>query len=123
MIIEFTISSHPEGDSEIKDWIDGAFEDMKIIAQSLELEDERMIKLLKSEFGENWEETTVVEDFLGEIKNNLESKLKEEKTLPIKDVSKKNWYTTWWGGIIIGVIIIVIGGLILNWLGYIFSSS
>lgn len=104
-----------EGDSEIKDWIDGSFEEMKRIAQSLELEDKRMIKLLKSEFGENWEKATVVEDFGGEIKNKL--KLKEEKPVRI------NWYRTWWGGIIIGVIIIVIGGLILNWLGYIFSSS
>lgn len=111
------------GNPEIKDWIDGSFEEMKRIAQSFELEDKRMIKLFKSEFGEKWKETTVVEDFGGEIKNKLESKLKEEKHLLIKDVSKKNWYTTWWGRIIIGVIIVVIGGLILNWLGYIFSSS
>jgi hypothetical protein len=105
-----------EGDSEIKDWIDGSFEEMKRIAQSFELEDKRMIKLLKSEFGENWLKGTVVEDFGGEIKNKLKLKLK-------KVVSKINWYTTWWGRIIIGVIIVVIGGLILNWLGYIFSSN
>lgn len=57
-----------EGNPEIKDWIDGSFEEMKRIAQSFELEDERMIKLLKSGFGKEWGKTTVVEDFGGEIK-------------------------------------------------------
>ncbi len=101
-----------EGNPELKDWIDGAFEEMKRIAQALELEDKRTIKLLKKEFGENWKKTTVVKDFRGEIKNKLKFKLKEEKPLLIKVVSKENWYTTWWGKIIIGVIVGVIVGLI-----------
>ncbi len=104
------------GDSEIKNWIDGSFEEMKRIAESLELEDKRMIKLLKSEFGENWAKATVVEDFGGEIKNKLESKLKEE-------VSKENWYTSWRREIIIGVIVGLIVGLIFILFKYIFSSS
>ncbi len=103
-----------EGDSEIKDWIDGSFEEMKRIAQSLELEDKRMIKLLKSEFGENWGKATVVEDFGGEIKNKLESKLKEE-------LSKENWYASWRREIIIGVIVGLIVGLIFILLKYIFK--
>ncbi|HHT9126599.1 MAG TPA: hypothetical protein ACFYD6_12410 [Candidatus Brocadiia bacterium] len=98
---------------KVKDWIDGAYEEMQRIVKAVELTDETLIKALKKKFGKNYPNSVIVFDPNDEIRESL----KDVPTILTK--VRTSWHNTWWGMLIILVASLVLGTIILRLIGII----
>lgn len=96
-----------------KDWIDGAYEEMQRLAQSLEVKDIKIRETIKKQYKQRFSGTYIVEDFWEEKMNTLtqesSSAVSPQQVVLSSIGSVKQWYEKPLGQLAI----LIGGGLIL----------